>query len=317
MRGIARAPGTCGELVQGTAGDVNFHVTCPVDLYSVVEVILKPGQNRFDPDSPNRKAEKAVAGTLAFLGLSNMAADVRVSSSLPVGKGMASSTADITAACVATAQAVGKHIAPGDIARIALSIEPTDGIMYNGLVLFDHVAGRVFRTLPTPPEMKILVVDAGGIVDTESFNARTNLPELNRHNENTVRQALLTLEEGLAAGEPHKIGRGATMSAVANQHIIFKPELPEIIQIAGACGAFGVNTAHSGTVIGILYHKDMTDIDEIKDRLLAVNSDFWFQECTLISGGAEIPAAESGEELWRPYNTYMAETSGLRRESTG
>lgn len=317
MRGLARAPGTCGELIQGTIGDVNFHVTCPVDLYSEVEVSLKPGQNFIILNTPMRKVEEAVARTLAFFGMSNFAADVKVKSPLPVGKGMASSTADITAACVATAEAAGKSIAPGDIARIALSIEPTDGLMYPGLVLFDHVAGRMFRSLKMPPEIKIMVVDAGGAIDTERFNARTNLTEMNRQKENIIRQALDILEEGFNAGDWGKIGRAATMSAIANQPMIYKPELTEIIDIAHVCRAFGINTAHSGTVIGILYHEETTNKENMKDKILAVKKDFQLTECTLISGGAEIPVAEGGEELWKPYNTYMEGTSELRQQSMG
>jgi L-threonine kinase len=317
MRGVARAPGTCGELVQGTVNGVNFLVTCPVDLYSVVEVTLQPGRNKINVNVTNRKVEEAVARTLAFFGAENYTAVVRVDSSLPVGKGMASSTADITAACVATAQALKRQISPDDIAGIALAIEPTDGIMYPGLVLFDHVAGRMFRSLGMPPEIKILIIDPGGTVDTEQFNARDNLPELNRQKEHTVCQALKHTEEGLAAGDPHKIGRAATMSALANQHIIFKPELAGIIKIAESCRALGVNTAHSGTVIGILYHEDLTDVENLKDILAATNREFQLTECILIGGGAEIPAPESGGKAWVPYNTYMAGTSGQRRQSMG
>lgn len=317
MRGVARAPGTCGELIQGTIGGINFHVTCPVDMYSVVEVTINPGQNKIKLNTPMRKAEEAAARTLAFFGMSNFTVDVQVKSPLPEGKGMASSTADITAACIATAEAVGKIISPAEVADIALSIEPTDGLMYPGLVLFDHVAGQIFRSLKMPPGISIMVVDAGGAIDTERFNARTNLAELNRQKESNIRQALDMMEEGFNTGDWHKIGRAATISAIANQPIIFKPELNEIINVVDSCNAFGVNTAHSGTVMGILYDEDKTDKEMLKEEILAVNSNFLLTECTLISGGAEIPAAEGGEELWKPYNTYMAGTSELRQQSMG
>jgi len=317
MRGVARAPGTCGELIQGTIDDVNFHITCPVDIYSVVEVILQPGQPKIKVNLPYTKVAEAVTGTLQFLGLDNYTADVRVHATLPVGKGMASSTADITAACVATAEAAGKYITPDEIAGIALSIEPTDGLMYSGLVLFDHVAGKLYRDLAMPPEIKILVVDPGGEVDTEKFNASVNLPELNRQKENTIRQARQLMEDGLNAGDAGRLGRAATMSALANQHIIYKPELAKVIEIADANRALGVNTAHSGTVIGVLFTEELSDKEAIKDQLLAFNSGFQLTECALIGGGAEIPVTERGETVWKPYNTYMAEIYRQRRQSTG
>ncbi len=317
MRGVARAPGTCGELLQGTLNDMHIHVTCPVNLYSTVEVILKPGQSDITVNQPYSKVQAAIAKTLAFWGLPNCGAEAWVQSALPVGKGMASSTADITAACVAASEAVGKFIAPADIARIALSIEPTDGLMFPGLVLFDHVAGKNYRQMAKPPEINIMVIDTGGTVDTGEFNARGNLPALNRQKEKTIRQALKVMEEGLTTGDAHKIGQAATMSALANQQTINKPELDEIIAIARAFDALGVNTAHSGTVLGILYNRDLTDKAALLEKLLMYNKAFQLIDCSLIGGGAEIPAAERGESFWRPYNTYMVETFRQQQQSMG
>lgn len=51
---------------------------------------------------------------------------IGLQSVIPYGKGMASSTADISAVCQATAIALGKRLTDMDIAQIALSIEPSD-----------------------------------------------------------------------------------------------------------------------------------------------------------------------------------------------
>ena len=317
MRGVARAPGTCGELIQGTINGVNFHVTCPVDMYSVVEVMLRPGQKRVTVSPQYGKVAEAVVRTMVLSGIEGYDAEVLVHSQLPVGKGMASSTADITAACVATAEALGVFIPPEDISGLALAIEPSDGIMYSGLVLFDHVAGKLYRGLEEPPPIKLLVIDPGGFIDTGEFNARTSLPKLNRQKENTIRQALKLMEEGLTAGDPYKIGLAATMSAIANQQTIFKPDLENIINIARGFGAFGVNAAHSGTVIGILYDDNRTDIEALTKELIAYNKAFQLIGCSLTGGGAEIPVTERGKTEWEPYNTSMAATSGQRQQSMG
>lgn len=94
-----KAPGSCGELVQGTVNGVSFLITCPIDWYSEVTVIRGSSIDQVHP-----KTAAAVDKTLKYLN-TNGSFGMSVSSDLPVGKGMASSSADISAACQATALA--------------------------------------------------------------------------------------------------------------------------------------------------------------------------------------------------------------------
>lgn len=249
-----KAPGACGELVQGTINGVNFLITCPVDWYSEVTVTdcsLQP--------EPRPKAAMAVNKTLDFL---NIAGNIKVAvvSDLPVGKGMASSSADISAACQAAAlAATGARLSADKIADIALSIEPTDGIFFPGITMFDHIHGKIRRLLGNPPPMHIAIFDAGGQVDTEDFNCRADLAELNRAKEPQVAAAAQLVIKGLATGDVKLIGRGATMSALANQTILYKSCLEQVINCSDSFGAVGVCVAHSGTVVGVMFSADSMD----------------------------------------------------------
>lgn len=249
IKATVRAPGSCGELVQGTISGSHFLITCPVDICT--EVTVSPGTAEFSAAGP--KTLEAVRRTWAYLGVACEDFAVIVSSALPQGKGMASSSADISAACLAAAAAAGRTLTPDEIADIALDIEPTDGIFYNGVVMFDHVNGLTRRRLGDPPPMSVAIFDAGGRVDTLEFNRRSDLAALNAAKEAQVREAVDLVTRGLAAGDPDLIGRAATLSALANQDILPKPCLATVVEIARRCGAVGVNTAHSGTVIGILF----------------------------------------------------------------
>jgi len=40
MKVRVKVPGTCGELVQGIKENKNFHITCPVNLFSYVSASL-------------------------------------------------------------------------------------------------------------------------------------------------------------------------------------------------------------------------------------------------------------------------------------
>jgi L-threonine kinase len=165
---------------------------------------------------------------------------------------MGSSTADLSAACYAVAAALSRQLSPEAVAEIALSIEPSDGTFSPGIILIDHVAGRFLERIGESLPLGLLALDFGGAVDTMEFHRRSDLAGLNAANEPAIRQALQLVRDGFQRQDPGLIGAGATMSALANQRILPKPHLEAVIDYVLARGAYGVNVAHSGTVVGIL-----------------------------------------------------------------
>ncbi len=250
-RAAVAVPGSCGELVQGMVGETFFHITCPVNLYSTVSLELYSGRSFVDGPPHCPKTVRAVQRALAYLGQGGVGARLEVDSQLPRAKGMASSTADIVAAVEATACALGRDLSAEEVASIALAVEPSDGTMFPGIAAFDHRHGRLARVMGSPPPVDILVLDFGGTVDTLHFNSVDRRPIL-RHIEPQIREALELARQGIHRGDPALVGRAATISALANQEILNKPQLEAVIAIAVADGAVGVNVAHSGTVIGVL-----------------------------------------------------------------
>ena len=257
---VASAPGTCGELVQGMTGGAHFLVTCPINQFSRATATLRVGDS-VPPDGNVQgidhlpKAGQAVSKALATLapqiGVTSLIADVSVANPIPAGKGMGSSSADITAAVGAVGIAAGQPFTPEAIASIALSVEPTDGVMFPGIALIDHRCGSIAESLGPPPPMEVIVIDTGGIVDTLEFN-RVDRADLWEKVASRTDEALELVSEGVRRGEPELVGRGATVSARAGH----PPDLAEWVERAAAfaeeqCAA-GINVAHSGTVVGIL-----------------------------------------------------------------
>lgn len=287
MQATVRVPGTCGELVQGQINGSDFLITCPTNLYSYVSIRLNK-EKKVDCPPDKWKARKAFEETLKFFKQPDYGGEVQIKSEIPIGKGMASSTADIVGVCLATANALGETISNKEIAKIALSIEPTDGIMFKGITLFDHREGNLIENLGFPPKMKILVIDLGGNVDTIHFN-RINFDYVKIANQQEIEKALSLVKRGIQQGDISLIGEGATISALCNQKILFKPELEQIIEISSEMGAVGVNVAHSGTVMGILYRPEFQDFEPLKYKLNEkFKKRFKFYETELISGGGEI-----------------------------
>ncbi|HHY93611.1 MAG TPA: hypothetical protein GX513_01180, partial [Firmicutes bacterium] len=179
VAGEAMAPLTCGELVQGTIGGRDFLVSCPIPLYSRAQVWLEPTRSEqpvavtvehsiLSPalprpiSGPGDKAARALEVTLMALGRHVRQARIHlVTPGLP-GKGLGTSTADVLATAAATATALGEHLGPEQLARIALAIEPSDSTMFAGLALLDHRRGTLSKRLGPPPRLGLVVADLGG-----------------------------------------------------------------------------------------------------------------------------------------------------------
>lgn len=281
---VAIAPGSCGELVQGIVNGRYFLVTCPISWYSEVEIIPDAIGHLADHQ---RKLGQAVHRWLSSHDHAERPFIARVRSALPRGKGMASSSADIAAACVAIAKAMDATVSAEEIAAIAVAIEPSDGIFFPGIVAFDHVQGSWHTSLGEPPPMTLAVFDTGGRIDTLRFNQRKDLYELNCQKEAAVARAYDLVAEGLKQGLPKMIGEGATLSALANQIIVEKRGLEKAVECIGEYGAVGVNAAHSGTVVGVLFDNAcLNGYAACVRQLLMLNENWhYLGQAKLVSGG--------------------------------
>ena len=244
-RASASAPGTCGELAQGMLDGIVCMVTCPIDLYSTAVVELSPGHREINAPADSPKASRAVRATLEFFGENGTDALLRLNSPLPRGKGMASSTADVSAAVVATALATGKELSPTEIAEIALNIEPSDGVMFPGVSVFDHREGRVACIMGQPPPMFVVVLDFAGSVDALEFNRVDRASELKRLAPE-MGKAVSLIEDGIRYCDPVRIGCGATLSAATNQQLLPNDHFDAVAELSKGAGAVGVNAAAGG-----------------------------------------------------------------------
>lgn len=253
--GIASAPATCGELAQGLLDGTLVMVTCPIDLHATATVALFEGSGRVHGPANAPKARRAVALTLASLGRTGLDARLSLEGQIPRKKGMASSTADVAAAIGATAAALDVPLPVRWQADLALAVEPSDGVMLPGIALFDHRSARIARSMGEPPPMRVLVLEFAGAVDTETFNALDHGAELRRQAAR-FQEAVELITAGLQHGDVELIARGATQSALAHQGVLPKPQLPAVLALGRAAGAVGVNVAHSGTVMGLMFGED-------------------------------------------------------------
>ena len=266
----AGAPATCGELVQGFLDGSEFLINCPIDLEALAFIRpMREPEVHVRTRGQYSKASNSVALLLRETGLTRAGWGVELSfvSSVPRGKGLASSTAEITAALLATVRAFHLNMSVDEIGRLAVSHDASDGVVYPGISYVNQLSGFLKVSYGTPPPLRVLVVDTGGYVDSLGFD-RIKARAHAAANETELRQAVHLVSRGIATGNVKLIGAGATMSARLNDVLLPKPGFSDLLHKVLEAGAVGLNAAHTGTVLGVLY--DPIGRPGLSDRLRRV-----------------------------------------------
>lgn len=244
---LIRMPGSCGELVQGLVNGIEVLISYPINLYSYLKISQTEGVLW------NQLPMKMQQGMKVLLKELQMGEEILRSfrfdhqSEIPIGVGMASSTADLTLACAGLAYYLGFSLTDMELAKMLVQIEPTDSIIFPEITLFDQNQGQIYQKIGTYPEMGVLALGLESTVDTIEFKKkRLWVPD--------VSQAYQMVGSGLQRNDLSLMGLGAMLSAVNWQEILPKPRLNEIMDIALVFGCYGIQIAHSGTIVGIMYN---------------------------------------------------------------
>lgn len=297
-----RVPGTCGELIQGSIDGNDFLVSCPISLYSRMNVQIDESIHQIRINKYLPRTYQAVEFLLKEFGLQNMGIKINIESDLINAAGMASSTADISAALAAIMLLFKGEVDLDLLKKTAVSIEPSDGVFLDGLHIFNHRSGEQAEYLGEAPEIDILLFKEPGMVDSLKFNKNKKLSELNKCKEKRLEIALSILKKGIKEKNCQLIGRAATISSLAHQHILHKKTLKKLIEItADNEQVYGVNIAHSGTLIGIMTADDFRGkklILELKEKLPELK---YLNRVKMISGGIEM-RINNGTSTWRKLN---------------
>ncbi|GKT23550.1 Propanediol utilisation/coumermycin biosynthesis, PduX-related like protein, partial [Aduncisulcus paluster] len=114
-------------------GGPELLVSYAIDCYSSVTLELS-SHFELSINHENEKALEAFYKACAYFGLDRSKLKLDICSDIPVGKGMASSTADIVGVLTAVAVFAGKEPDPNWLGKAAAEIEPTDNIMFEDWV---------------------------------------------------------------------------------------------------------------------------------------------------------------------------------------
>lgn len=260
-----KAPATCGELMQAVINGQDFLINCPINLYSHAHMqrSFEAGVKLSEPDSCDNVA-KALDILKKQLGAKRYT--LNLNSEVPHAKGMASSSAELTAAVGALMQACDFSMDNAELSKLLTKIAPSSHAHIPGIAHVNHLTGELHESLTAPAALSVLVVDCGGEVDTLEYDRDVARSVYEEH-QDTVICALGQLLLGLRTSDELAVAQAATRSAILSQKILFKPQFGKLLQHSVASGALGVNCAHQGTVLGILYRNGSEQLTELKKMI--------------------------------------------------
>ncbi|MDN8599631.1 L-threonine kinase [Citrobacter sp. S2-9] len=285
---VAQCPASCGELIQGWILGSEKLVSCPVDWYSTVEV--GSGSPLADERSLSRTMVDRVLAHFDYPAHWSQEIRVDVHSTIPVAKGMASSTADIAATALATAHHLGHTLDESTLAQLCVSLEPTDSTVFRQLTLFDHNDASTQIACEAQPQLDLLVLESPVTLRTSDYH---RIPRLDRLHAGAaaLQQAWEKVQEACVTQNPRRMGEAATLSAIASQMLLPKPDFNALLSIVEECDLYGVNVAHSGSVVGLMLDRERHDVDYIKWTLTERKlTNHWPEQHLLrmVKGGVEL-----------------------------
>jgi L-threonine kinase len=266
--GVGVAHGTFGELLQGVLpdGDRDFLVTFPISHTSVARFQADPTRTDVVVRPPHKTKSRLLAECILRTH-GRPGGALTITSTLPEGKGLASSSADLVATARAVGEAMGVRLAERDIETFLRDIEPTDGVMYQGIVAFYHREVRLREHLGHLPPLTVVGHDCGGMVDTVTFN-RSKKPRSDGDKQE-YQHLLDQLAAAVRSGDLSTVGAVATRSAEMNSTLTPRRHFGDLLRICRDVEGLGLVLAHSGTNLGILLPGD---VDEHTDDIAYIRA---------------------------------------------
>ncbi|WXR60824.1 cobalamin biosynthesis protein [Peptostreptococcaceae bacterium AGR-M142] len=301
----AKSYGTCGEFVQGNIDDCEYISSYKIDRYSYA-FLEEQNSNEFIYDLRYQKSIQAINKVLDYFNLDKgilKDLSLKIHSNIKIGKGMSSSSADITASIYAILNYLNKELDYNTLSKLICEIEPSDPVYMNQNIIFDSINGNIKEYLGCIDGFKVILLEPKNTFDTLNLRKTKDYKIIRKRNEKYTKKAFMDLKRGFKESNLRLIGQSSIESAFLNQEILYKDRLEEILKLSKIIDCYGFNIAHSGTVIGFLVHEEF-DIKDMK-KIIRQNKklDIYknIEELNLINEGASSGIIKEGGGLYELY----------------
>ncbi|HEX8093146.1 hypothetical protein [Jatrophihabitans sp.] len=281
--GIGFAPAHHGELLQGMFLDDagvphRALVTLPQPALGT-RAVFRPSYTHGGVLGPSelikvRRAAILTLGRLPSYRSPAKGGQIEITSTVPHGIGMGSSTSDVTATIRAVADSHGHPLEKEEVARLAVLAEcASDSVMIcDQVVLFAQREGTVLEVFGQQlPPMLVLGCDTAPEEKVDTLR----LPPAPYDRSEIAQFGVLraALRRAVAKSDLALLGRVATASARINQRYLPKPQLEMLLRLCAEHGGCGVQVAHSGTVAGLIFDARAEQVAANIDRCADALSD--------------------------------------------
>jgi uncharacterized protein involved in propanediol utilization len=266
------------------------------------------------------KAARAARLTLEHCDVRLTGGHLIIKNNMPPSWGLGSSTSDVTASIRAVSAAFGRTLPPRVVAGLAVKAEiASDSVMFSDrAVLFAQREGEVLeefsQQLP-PIEVLGFNTDPTGYETLGAPPARYSWWEIE-----AFRPLLGMLRKAVNTQDPKLVGCVASASARINQRHLPKPHFDHLEKLVTRVGALGLQVAHSGTVVGLLFDPEgfhlSEQIAEARGYLGEIGIGSTWRLCT----GTEYAAEEKlvAHDLFGMSGVSLTnDTLGLRNDARG
>ncbi len=259
-------PASCGELVQGYLDGNEFLINAPIPLFA--EATLSYSECAFNKVMLEKKgfqkASQAVNNLIKQFNITSSYFNLEINSTIPRNKGLSSSTADVAAAILAVASAFRKNLAYDEISQLIIDVDgSSDAVFMEGITQINQLKGCICQQFYNIPNISFIIVDAGGEIKTQEFD-RSLARWVAKKHEFSLKRALELLQKGFYEQNPILIAHAATISARINQCIHYKAPFHILLEGTREFGGLGVNCAHTGTVLGVIFDHTQTDAIQLE-----------------------------------------------------
>lgn len=252
--------GTLGELYQGpywVADEPSVAIiSLPVDKFVSCHFNLTEGRpgRVAGRQWPNRaRCARAVELFASRYGVSLPSGHWEYHSELEVGKGMASSTADLVATIRCLYDIFALPYDEAGLRSILGRIERSDPVFLAEFALYLSGQQRVVRRLGNRIGYFACYVVEPSMVDTEAVGRRL-LRYYARHR-SEYKECADSMISAFSACDAVRVAQASSWSARLSQGVVPKASYDEFVRRQRSYGAAGIFVAHTGTIIGYLFSR--------------------------------------------------------------
>jgi uncharacterized protein involved in propanediol utilization len=275
--------GTLGELFQGpfqSGGKREIAiVSLPVDKFSWA-YFLPDGKTAGNLPDARRKIRLAIELFCAQVDVEPPTGRWDFHSEIPVGQGMASSTADVVATIRCLFNIHGLAFSESITRRLLGEIERADSVFLDEFALYLSAKQVVVRRLGDAASFHVCYAMEAGTVKTEELTDQ--LLKFYASRSIDYAEVLDGLLTGFAELDLKAIALASTRSAQLSQSVVPKAHFDTLQHNQQYFGADGIVVAHTGTVLGYLFadRPSRNQMDELSGFFRSMDL-----QCSFARGG--------------------------------